>query len=467
MNKPLANPTSENGLLAYYRFNSLKNLQGNSSFDGVLSENTIVYPATVPSCQFASDPCPKCTLTASFDVLSDKCNPAHFDFSNMSQGATTYLWQFGDNTTPNATTKDAAVTYKSAGDYDVTLEASDGNGCSDKVSQTVAAALLPKIITTEPTTVCKGASIQLESSITDADAQYAWTPALPPVYNPTATMEETTTFALSVTKSNGCVYGDAVTITVPDPVTFSITPEETSVCPHSTVVLTATGGDTYQWTDGKGAVVGTASTLSVSPETSETYTLSASSTQCGESETLSSQVNVFPLSTFAIQASNDINCGNTSAVLHIEGDVFRSVQWTPATGLTDKGQTAVITPKTTSTYSAKIEDQNGCMYDATYTQTLYFDPSGVHFFAPSAFTPNGDGKNDIFKIQTDVAVSSYILRIFNRYGQLVFQTQRSDQGWDGRMGKEVQPTGTYAYEIVAKSNFCGEFYKKGIIVLIR
>ncbi len=89
-----------------------------------------------------------------------------------------------------------------------------------------------------------------------------------------------------------------------------------------------------------------------------------------------------------------------------------------------------------------------------------------NIFIPSAFTPNNDGKNDAFKIMADDIISLQV-RIYNRYGQLVFMTASPEYQWDGnRNGKECE-IGTYYYEMTAKCRKGQEVYKKGDVLLIR
>lgn len=466
--QPLPNPTTQTGLVAYYQFNDLKNKQGNANYDLQLL-GTPQINQTNPSCELGTEPCPKCMLTASFDVKSDICNPAHFSFANTTPDVTTYQWQFGDNTIPSATTETADAIYKAAGTYNISLKVSDNKGCTAAASKSVTASLLPKAIKTDAATICKGQTLQLESNVNEVGAKYAWSPQSPlsdpSIENPIATMNESTLFTLTVTRSNSCVETGSVQITVPAVAVFSVSSADISVCAGSNVTLTAMGGDVYLWKNSEGEIVGTTPTINPNTSISDKYILDVSSTQCGEKATFSSSVNIFPVNEFSITASNTIDCAHTSARLSIKD--AQNVQWQSQDGLIADGQSAIISPKTTTTYFAKVEDQYGCFYNTDYTQNVGFDPSGVHFFVPTAFTPNGDGKNDIFRIRTDIALNKYSLRIFNRYGQLVFQTQNQEAGWDGRLKKELQPTGTYIFEVVANSNFCGEYYKKGTVVLIR
>ncbi|PZP51108.1 MAG: hypothetical protein DI598_04010 [Pseudopedobacter saltans] len=466
---PLTNPTSESGLLAYYRFNSLKNLQGNTAFDGTLSE-AITYPVPVPSCILADNGCPSldCNLTSTFDIDQDICDPAHFKLANTTSNVVSYLWRFGDNIA-NQTTPNTEVKYQESGIYTISLKVSDNNGCSGTTSKSVSATVLPNVIENTSEEICKGQTVTLVSSISDQNTQYRWTPTLQ-LSNSNqrttiATMEETTNFHLSVEKENGCQYDADVLITVPDAAKFAMTPTDSTVCNGKGVTLLAVGGDSYEWQDNEGNILGKDASLDVVPSKSETYKVDISNTKCGERASLSSTINVFPETSLSIAVSNTIDCANPSAQLYVKDG--RNVVWETNETLTPNGNNAVIKPTKTTTYSAKIEDKYGCPYEVSYTQVVAFDPSSSLFFIPSAFTPNGDGKNDIFIIISNVAMNKFSLRIFNRYGQLVFNSQNQEHGWNGRYKNELQPTGTYIYEVVGNSSFCGEYHKKGTIVLIR
>jgi gliding motility-associated-like protein len=70
---------------------------------------------------------------------------------------------------------------------------------------------------------------------------------------------------------------------------------------------------------------------------------------------------------------------------------------------------------------------------------------GPQYYTPTAFTPNGDGLNDFFRaIPVEVTEIEYF-RIFNRYGQLLFQTNKWLKGWDGTYQGKKQPMGTYVW----------------------
>ena len=91
---------------------------------------------------------------------------------------------------------------------------------------------------------------------------------------------------------------------------------------------------------------------------------------------------------------------------------------------------------------------------------------------PTAFTPNGDGINDSFEVKrfvrTDVTVDSFLIKIYNRYGELVFESSSLLKSWDGnnKKGKKL-PIDAYAYIIYIRTTYPEEQKYKGTITLVR
>ena len=85
---------------------------------------------------------------------------------------------------------------------------------------------------------------------------------------------------------------------------------------------------------------------------------------------------------------------------------------------------------------------------------------------PHAFSPNGDGENDILYIH-GVGIDKVSLKIYNRWGQVVFETKSMDKGWDGTFKNSGQPTDTYAYVLQATYLDGTTEQKQGNITLLR
>ena len=93
--------------------------------------------------------------------------------------------------------------------------------------------------------------------------------------------------------------------------------------------------------------------------------------------------------------------------------------------------------------------------------------TGPDIFVPSAFTPNGDGRNDVLKpIPVGIKTFDYF-KVFNRWGQLVYVTGEVGKGWDGNVNGTRQQSGTYVY-VTQGIDYTGKIiFRKGTVVLIR
>jgi gliding motility-associated-like protein len=112
-----------------------------------------------------------------------------------------------------------------------------------------------------------------------------------------------------------------------------------------------------------------------------------------------------------------------------------------------------------------VTDSLGCR--DTVSQTFWIDYSPV-IFIPNAFTPNGDGDNDLFVIK-GVAIKELTFRVFSRQGQVILETNNVDfitrQGWNGVYNSVKIPTGTYVYTAQGLLLDGKPFYYKGFITV--
>ncbi|MFN6375384.1 MAG: gliding motility-associated C-terminal domain-containing protein, partial [Chitinophagia bacterium] len=146
------------------------------------------------------------------------------------------------------------------------------------------------------------------------------------------------------------------------------------------------------------------------------------------------------------------------------GDLY---QWRPTTGLNSPFiRIPILNPTTEQLYTVSITNRAGCITTDSILVRI-FDEQDV--FVAGAFTPNRDGKNDrIYPILVGIDVFNY-LKIFNRWGTLVYQSNAIDpaQGWDGTYKGIDQPADTYTWVIDAVGQNGKPIRKSGSIVLIR
>ena len=124
--------------------------------------------------------------------------------------------------------------------------------------------------------------------------------------------------------------------------------------------------------------------------------------------------------------------------------------------------------KETSTglhYRVQVFNIAGCSEMASLTIKVYATLPTV--FVPTAFTPNSDGRNDVLR-PTVVGMKSFdYFRIYNRWGQLVFSSPVQTNGWDGKIGGQLQGSNSYVW-IVKATDYLGKpYFQQGTVVLIR
>ncbi len=142
--------------------------------------------------------------------------------------------------------------------------------------------------------------------------------------------------------------------------------------------------------------------------------------------------------------------------------------WKPATGLDNpniKNPIGFYTALLDSViYFVTITDSSGCVITDKQVVWIYAKP-GIHM--PTAFTPNFDGINDLFKPVVSSNIRIKYLRIFDRWGKLIFETIDINQGWDGTVNGKPMPMSTYAWVISGIDNYGNELIQKGNVTLIR
>ena len=121
-------------------------------------------------------------------------------------------------------------------------------------------------------------------------------------------------------------------------------------------------------------------------------------------------------------------------------------------------------------YQAIIRTARNCPVDTLPLVILQQNTTGAQCdtaYVPTAFTPNNDGKNDLLRPVVNGGIVAFIFRVYNRYGQPVFETTTAGTGWDGRLNNIPQPAGTYVWYLECIDNQQRKRQFKGSVVLIR
>ena len=121
-----------------------------------------------------------------------------------------------------------------------------------------------------------------------------------------------------------------------------------------------------------------------------------------------------------------------------------------------------VSPGHTTIYT--VEARNGC-FDLTENFNVEV-LADFYLEAPKAFTPNGDSNNDIFLFEQK-NISSFNLKIFNRWGEIVYSTNDIQKGWDGYVNGHLQNVDTYEYIVKATTVHGFQFEKRGEFLLLK
>jgi gliding motility-associated-like protein len=138
---------------------------------------------------------------------------------------------------------------------------------------------------------------------------------------------------------------------------------------------------------------------------------------------------------------------------------FTNYKWN--TGATD----AFITVTQPGSYTLTVTDNNGCKgIDAT---VVALKDCATWVYIPTGFTPDNNGRNDVFRPLVSGTLASYYFAVYNRWGQCIFASADPQKGWDGTFKNTRQPTGTYTW--LCRYRFEGgkDKNEKGTVVLVR
>lgn len=356
-------------------------------------------------------------------------------------GGTSYSWSTGATS--------ASVVVSPGNDSIYSVIVSSAQGCSDTVSLLINVVPTPAI-TAAPSSavICQGDTITISAT---ASNNYQW-----------STGDTTSAITISpgisssyyAISSNGPCADTAFTSITVNPQPYAQIDEPLPICQGTSLVLTSTTSGAVLWSTGD-----TASSIIVTPASSQTYYLNATNS-CGAA---SDSVNVIVHPVPAVFTSGDTTIFPGEQVqLDASGGI--SYSWDPSSSLScNDCSSPMASPGETTTYTVTVTNTNGCVtFD---TLTVYVESEAV-LFIPTAFSPNGDGNNDVLYVRGK-GIQSVKLIVFDRVGEEVFFTTHISNGWDGTFrGKEMN-SGVFVYYLEATMRDGRTIVKEGDITLVR
>jgi gliding motility-associated-like protein len=405
----------------------------------------IVAPTTFTV--IVSDTCGVDTLSVFVDVYDDFveisapdviCRGDEAIFSVNLSGLQNIQWSPPDlfinpNVTPVVISPEESVL--------IGFSATTMNGCivSDEHFIQVDASL-PVIDLTDSVSICIGSNIQVTVS---GGTSYLWEdlPGIAPLEAATVTLGPDLSSWFYVTAFNACGESyDSVFVEVIEPNIFA--GNDTIVCPGQFATLWAGGGVSYTWEPANFVIQSNAngSDILVSPPISTIFVVSGVD-QFGCVDTAQVHVELYP-NPF-VQTSPDVYAfPGDPIVISAQANAPGIFSWSPPDFLSCATcPTTAVTASTNMVYTVTFKDENDCVA----SDDIYISFDAI-IYVPNTFTPDNDKFNAIFKPEGG-NIKDFHMVIFNRWGEVMFETYNFNIGWDGTYGGKICQDGTYIWVI--------------------
>lgn len=376
----------------------------------------------------------------------------------------------------NGTTYQASSTLIVAeGSYTVYVK--DGNNCQETLTPVAVTKNNTVTVDAEPNrNICEGTSYTITAVSNAPNITWAPTTALTNANTLTPTTSTTVPTKYYITAVDGtCSRLDSIEINVWNaPIADAGTVEP--ICLGITAQLNGSGGTKFEWNTDPSFVTATnIYNPVVKPAQTTTYYLNVEDVN-GCKSLQPGQVTLDVTPAVKIFAGKDtvVSIGQPLQLNAIETNSsgVSDWEWTPADYLNNPftaSPVAVFTspaPAAPYEYTYKVTGTTpiGCQGSDEIKIKVY---KGPEIYVPTGFTPNGDGKNDQL-IAFPVGIKEFkFLRVFNRWGQIIFTTQNPSRGWDGKIAGSEQQTGVYIW-IAEGVDYLGNVVtRRGSTTLIR
>jgi gliding motility-associated-like protein len=380
-------------------------------------------------------PLPDITLTKDTSVCSGQS--VILDAGNAGSS---FLWSTGST--------QQSIQAFMQGQYWVNVKSQFGCEKSDTVQLHINP--LPRLSLNRQAGLCEGSKVQLKPEVESTDYTYQWNDGST---EPTLNVSEPGAYWVIV--SNGlCLTIDTTEVVLLKNKLPAINDFQT-LCPNTTIQLSAysTEAAAYQWNTGE-----TGNSIQVNKQ--GVYTVHVQGRYCNYSRNDTIRVQTGQLPAVHIVADDTSICeGDRIRLLAIGNDV-EGYRWQ------DGNFGPLYVARNPGYYTVQVFNQCGIADDSI--NLILSAHCIVSILVPTAFSPNGDGVNDVFRPVVRHQIYNYELRIFNRWGQLVFLSNNPEQGWDGTFHGTPCEVGGYAWWIKYSQVQNGPpVFKKGVLTLVR
>jgi gliding motility-associated-like protein len=350
------------------------------------------------------------------------------------------------------------------------IKIKDVNGCILPTAATVSLDDQMFLDLGIDTTICFGTTITLLPQTNTATGTYKWTPAAgldhDNIKTPLATPADTTHYTLTA-QWGVCRRTDDIWVKVlHKPIADA--GKDSTVCYKTPALLKGTASNlsgtvNYAWTPAINVTPANSRIAIAKSDTTQLYTLTVRDNYgCNFSVSDAVLVNMRPK--VPAFAGNDTNA--VYGIPHqMMGSGGKYYTWSPSTPLNNPFAANPLASLQNDTYfSLLVTDDIGCTNTDDVLVKVYKGPT---YYIPNAFTPDGDGNNDIFRaIPVGITLTNYF-NVYDRFGELVFQTNQWLKGWDGTIKGKKAAAGSYMWMIKGMDRYGKIVEMKGTVILLR
>lgn len=410
-----------------------------------------------------------------FDISPNDsiCLPDIITFTNTTSGATSYLWDFGDGS-PTSTQTSPSHAYTAPGVYKVKLIGYSNSLCNSEDSSTLQVSVFgvdkPIIVAHDTTSCDPNKLLDLQASVSNLNSNmtFHWEPSSavmgsPNSLNITVNPLSSLTYTLTVTDSipNLCHESETavITITLGDTTVMDVYPKDTTLCFGDAVQVTAIGGNTYSWSPDYNINSISDPSVMITAFSKVNYEVVITDIY-GCSATKQVVVDAYP-KVIADAGPDEIIRFGDGIQLQGSGGTIYNWAYDPTLSNTSIFNPLASPIETKTTYFLNVENDKGC--EGSDSVTIYLT-NGI---VPNAFSPNNDGKNDIFRFYpANDYINLLSLKVYDRWGRLLFVTDKATDGWNGTFNGVASEIGTYFY-YVEYSIGSKKYVYKGDLTLLR
>lgn len=409
---------------------------------------TATIDSTTTFTVIVSDSCGADTLTVVLETFVDSASSiADMEICQgdsviiWASGGVDYAWSSSDLSTIIGPLNEDSILVSPNTDISYTVDIITAQGCS--LTEQVEVIVFfgpPQPVVRDTAFVCEGESVSLSVNYAPT---IEWSPNIDinttTGQNVTISPSENRWYYVDFTNPCGTVT-DSVFINVIG--TFPMAGSDTTVCPEETVNLWASGGVSYEWKPSTSVNSPNSATTTAAPNNPTLYTVYITDEYgCGSSATV--QIDHFPEPFVSANADYYGFVGDEVDLNASSNNPGGDYLWSPAQFLSCVDcKNTIAKPNQSMTYTVTFTDENGCI--ATDEVNIIFE--GI-IYVPNSFTPDGDGINDNFFVEGG-NIKEFHLLIFDRWGEVLFESFDMNAGWNGTYGNKVCQDGTYVWKIV-------------------